>query len=75
MQRQFEEFYSPAVGRNMKVLAFGHYGAPMIAFPSGGGEFHDFEDNGMIDAVAPLIEDGKLKMFLSGKPGQRILAQ
>ena len=63
MQRQFEEFYSPAVGRNMKVLAFGHYGAPMIAFPSGGGQFHDFEDNGMIDAVAPLIEDGKLKIY------------
>lgn len=47
----------------MKLLAFGHYGQPMIAFPSGGGQFHDFEDNGMVGAVAHLIEAGKLKLY------------
>ena len=47
----------------MQVLAFGHYGAPMIAFPSGGGQFHDFEDNGMVAAVAPLLEAGRLKLY------------
>lgn len=47
----------------MQVLAFGHYGMPVIAFPSGGGQFFDFEDNGMIDAVAPLLEAGELKVY------------
>lgn len=63
MQRRYESFYSPAVGRDMKLLAFGHYGPPMIAFPSGGGQFHDFEDNGMVGAVAHLLEAGKLKLY------------
>jgi len=63
MLRRYETIYSPAVGRDMQVLAFGHFGMPLIAFPSGGGQFYDFENNGMIDAVAWLIEAGKLKVY------------
>lgn len=63
MFRRYETIYSPAVGRNMQVLAFGHYGRPLIAFPSGGGQFFDFENNGMIDAIAHLIEGGKIKIY------------
>ena len=63
MQRRYESFYSPAVGRDMQMLAFGHHGTPFIAFPSGGGQFHDLEDNGMVEAVAHLIEAGKLKLY------------
>ena len=47
----------------MQVLAFGNYGAPVVAFPSGGGQFYDFENNGMIDAIAHLIEAGKIKLY------------
>jgi esterase/lipase superfamily enzyme len=63
MRRRYEKINSLAVGREMQVLAFGDYGAPVIAFPSGGGQFFDFENNGMIEAVAPLIEGGKIKVY------------
>ncbi|MFQ5436979.1 MAG: esterase family protein [Anaerolineae bacterium] len=63
MHRRYETIYSPAVGREMPLLAFGHYGTPLIAFPSGGGQFYDFENNGMIDAIAHLIEAGKIKVY------------
>jgi len=63
MQRRHEKIYSPAIGREINVLAYGHFGAPIIAFPSGGGQFHDFEDNGMVEALAPLIYDGKIKLY------------
>ncbi len=63
MKRRYEKIYSPAIGREVQVLAFGDYGAPLIAFPSGGGQFFDFEENGMIGAVAHLIEAGRLKVY------------
>jgi esterase/lipase superfamily enzyme len=63
MQRRYFKMYSPAVGRDMEVLAYGHYGYPLLAFPSGGGRFHDFEDNGMVTAVSHLIEGGRLKLY------------
>jgi esterase/lipase superfamily enzyme len=63
MHRRFEKFYSPAVGRDMEMLLFGHYGTPMIVFPTDGGRFHDVEDNGMVGAVSHLIDAGKLKLY------------
>ncbi len=63
MIRRYLRLPSPAIGREMEVLAYGHHGPPMIAFPSGGGAFHDFEDNGMVDAVAHLLEAGRLKLY------------
>ena len=63
MDRRYMKLYSPAVGRDMEMLVFGHYGEPIIAFPSGGGRFFDFEDNGMIHAIAHLIEAGKIKVY------------
>lgn len=63
MLRRYETVYSPAIGRNMQVLAFGHHGPPLIAFPSGGGQFFDFENNGMIAALAHHIDAGRIKIY------------
>jgi esterase/lipase superfamily enzyme len=63
MQRRYDTINSLAVGRPMQILSFGHYGAPIIAFPSGGGQFYDFENNDMIAALAPMIEAGKIKVY------------
>ena len=43
------------------VLAYGHYGRPVIAFPSENGEVHDWEAQGMVDAHGELLEAGRLK--------------
>ncbi len=66
MLKRHERIYSPAIGYEMDVLAFGHYGAPVIAFPSGGGQFYDFENNGMIAALTSLIDGGKIKVYCPG---------
>jgi esterase/lipase superfamily enzyme len=63
MLRRHERIWSPALGRDMNVLAYGHYGTPLLVFPSGLGNFHDWENFGMIDALAHLIEQGKLKVY------------
>jgi predicted alpha/beta superfamily hydrolase len=39
VRRRYERLYSPALGREVELLAFGHYGAPLVAFPTGGGGF------------------------------------
>src|SRR5206468_12138005 len=45
------------------VLAYGHYGRPVIAFPSEEGEAHDWADRGMVDALGGLPDAGKLKLY------------
>jgi esterase/lipase superfamily enzyme len=45
------------------VLAYGHYGRPLVAFPSENGEPHDWEDRGMVEAIAPLLDAGHVKLY------------
>ncbi len=45
------------------VLAHGHYGRPLIAFPSEDGEPYDWESRGMVDALSGLLESGRLKLY------------
>src|SRR3954462_11426276 len=45
------------------ILAYGHYGRPVVAFPSENGEVHDWEERGMVDALAALLDAGRLKLY------------
>ncbi len=63
MQRRYETFYSPALDRSMELLVFGHHGPPLLAFPSAGGRFFDWENNGMVDAAARWLEQGELRLY------------
>jgi esterase/lipase superfamily enzyme len=45
------------------LLAYGHYGRPLLAFPSQEGHAGQYEERGMIDALAWLIEAARLKVY------------
>jgi esterase/lipase superfamily enzyme len=57
------ELYSPAIGAAGSVVAYGHYGRPVLAFPAEAGRAWDWQDNGMVGAVAGLIDDGRVKLY------------
>jgi esterase/lipase superfamily enzyme len=50
-------------GFNGSVIAYGHYGRPVLVFASEQGRAEDFENNGMIGAVAGLIDAGRVKLY------------
>ena len=54
---------APALGGSGTVIVHGHYGRPFLVFPSERGRAWDFENNGMLDAVRPLLDDGRIKVF------------
>ncbi len=47
----------------MELLVFGHSGVPVIVFPSSCGTFWEFEQFGMVQAVADQLEHGRLRLF------------
>jgi len=57
------ELWSDALGGAGSVIRYGHWGRPVLAFPSEQGSAWDFESNGMIGAVAELLDAGRLKVY------------
>lgn len=45
------------------VMAYGHWGRPLLAFPSEQGHCFQYEERGMIDAVGDLLEAGRVKVY------------
>jgi esterase/lipase superfamily enzyme len=62
MRRDHVVLHSWAVG-DANLLAYGHYGRPMIWFPSDGGRAFDFENNGLLDSVRHLLDEGRIKIY------------
>ena len=45
------------------MLVFGHAGRPMIVFPTSMGAFFEYEDRGMVGALADKLDAGALQLF------------
>jgi esterase/lipase superfamily enzyme len=51
------------MGRNIHMWSFGHFGQPLIVFPSAAGFAHEWKAQGMIEALADLIGRGRIKLY------------
>ena len=63
MKREYHKWHSPALGRQMELLVFGHGGARVLVFPTRVGRFYDYENMGMVGMLAERIERGWLQLF------------
>jgi esterase/lipase superfamily enzyme len=57
------ELWSPAIGAAGKVVSYGHWGRPVLAFPSEQGGAWDYENHGMVAAIGDLLEAGRVKLY------------
>jgi esterase/lipase superfamily enzyme len=63
MRREHVELPVPGADAALGLIAYGHYGRPVIVFPSEAGRAWDFENNGMVDAVGNLLDAGRVKLY------------
>ncbi|OGT25021.1 MAG: esterase [Gammaproteobacteria bacterium RBG_16_66_13] len=61
--RSHHRWHSPSLQRDMELLVFGHAGARVVAFPTSQGRFFDWEDRGLIGALAEHLTNGWLQIF------------
>jgi esterase/lipase superfamily enzyme len=47
----------------MELLVFGHGGAKVLVFPTRDGRFYEYEDLGLVGAVAHKIDAGQLQLY------------
>lgn len=63
MQMRYYKEYSRFLKREMEFKLYGHAGQPCLALACEGGRFYDWEDHGLVAALAPFLESGRMQLF------------
>ena len=66
MQRFIDGWNSPSLNKWMEIVTYGHYGFPLLMFPTAAADFLEYERFYVIDAIQGSIEAGKTKDFAEG---------
>jgi esterase/lipase superfamily enzyme len=66
MHIEHHRWHSPRLGWDMGVAVFGHWGPPMLAFPTSHGDEWELRRQGLLDAIADFVEAGHVKVFCVG---------
>ena len=67
MRQEHQRWYSPALGRDMDLLVFGHAGAKLLVFPTSLGTFREWYDRNMHRVIGDHLENGWLQMICVGQ--------
>lgn len=54
---------SQHLGRPVHLWTYGHWGLPVIAFPTASGMAHEWQAGGAIEALEPFFSAGRLKLY------------
>ncbi|MEM6673742.1 MAG: alpha/beta hydrolase-fold protein [Planctomycetota bacterium] len=63
MSRVKETWHSGRLGRDVNVVRWGEVGTPVVFFPTAAGDAEECERFLLVDALAPLLEEGAIKLF------------
>lgn len=63
MRRDYHRWRARQLDRDLELLHFGHGGAPVVVFPTSLGKFFEYEDAGMIGALAEKLDHGALQLI------------
>jgi esterase/lipase superfamily enzyme len=63
MKREYHRWYSHRLGLDMGIVVYGHWGPPLLGFPTSAGDEWELEGQGLIESLSPLIDAGRVKFF------------
>jgi len=74
--KESSSWYSERLGRHATVCRWGAMGTPVLVFPTAGGDAEEIERFLMIDALGPLLEQCRIKIYsCDSTAGQALLGE
>ena len=58
-----DRWYSDRLKQEVGIARWGHFGTPVLIFPTAGGDCEEIERFHVIDAVSDLIDAGRIKVY------------
>lgn len=63
MRKEITSWYSPSLRREMPIASYGHYGFAILLIPTAAADYLEYERFHLIQALEPIINSGKLRVF------------
>jgi esterase/lipase superfamily enzyme len=63
MQKHEMSWYSQHLHKEMPIVSYGHYGFALLLVPTAAADYLEYERFQLIDALAPHINSGKVRVF------------
>lgn len=63
MQKQHWSWETGRLPETARVVRYGHFGTPLLLFPTAGGDYEEAERFQLIGAIGGLIEAGRVKVY------------
>ena len=70
-----DRWYSDRLGQDITVARWGTYGAPVLLFPTAGGDAEEVERHKMIAHLMPLIDAGRAKVYSCDSVAGKAMAE
>lgn len=69
-------WHSERLRREVKLVRWGHFGRPVLIFPTAGGDAEEIERMQLVAALEPLLAAGRIKLYsCDSASGQAMLAE
>jgi len=69
-----ERWHSDRLEQEFTVARWGHYGAPVLVFPTAGGDAEEIERHKLVEACGELLEAGRIKIYSCDSVAGRAMA-
>jgi esterase/lipase superfamily enzyme len=63
VEKTTNRWHSQRTGQEMLMVRWGHFGVPVLVFPTAGGDAEEIERMLMIQALTPLLAEGRIKVY------------
>ena len=61
--KHFEQWHSERLHEHVSLVRWGNFGAPVLIFPTAGGDAEEIERVHLIKSLEPLLNAGKIKVY------------
>jgi esterase/lipase superfamily enzyme len=63
VKREYHRWHSSRLGIELGVVVYGHWGQPLLGFPTSAGDEWELEGQSMVGALSDFIDGGRVKLY------------
>ncbi|HSP07316.1 MAG TPA: alpha/beta hydrolase-fold protein [Acidobacteriota bacterium] len=63
MNKEYHSWHSPILGVTMPLVSYGHFGQPILMFPTAAADCEEYERFHLISSIQHHIDAGRIKVF------------